>query len=347
MVRLRDIAQKAGVSIMTVSRVLHDSPDIADATKVRVAAIASQMGYVPDFAARGLRTRTTHILGLVVPTVTDPLHAAALAALQQEAIALGYDLLVAQSLNQIEREEDSIQRFLGRHVDGLVVAPVYRVGATASLYERLLRSSSKVVLLGHPAPFCHGFPSVATDDLAGAITATRHLLELGHRRIAFLAGPSLSPAAQERFEGYRRALRDARIEIDDRLVFNAGSAFEDGVKAARQLLSEFTGASAIVAFNDPVAMGAATVVLARGLAIPSQISVVGFGGFPASALFRVPLTTVSQPVVEIATAAMRAMVRSLRGEPAQNERFLPELTVRASTASAAVASPAAPPPLSS
>lgn len=344
MVRLRDIAQKAGVSIMTVSRVLHDSPDIADATKARVAAIATQMGYVPDFAARGLRTRTTRILGLVVPTVADPLYAAVLAALQQEAIALDYDLLVAQSLNQAEREEDSIQRFLGRHVDGLFIAPAYRLSATAPVYERLLKASSKVVLLGHPAPFCHGFPSVATDDIAGAIAATRHLLELGHRRIAFLAGPSLSPAAQERFEGYRRALRDARIEIEDHLVFNAGSAFEDGVKAARQLLSEVTESSAILAFNDPVAMGAATVVLEGGLAIPSRISVVGFGGFPASALFRVPLTTVTQPVVEVAAAAMRAMVRSLRGEPARTERFLPSLTVRASTAAPVVAPPAAPPP---
>ena len=328
---------------MTVSRVLHDSPDIAEATKARVSAIAKQMGYVPDFAARGLRTRTTQILGLVVPSAADPLYAATLGFLQQEAVALGYDLLVSQSSNSPEHEEESIQRFLGRHVDGLFVVPVYRLSAAAPVYERLLRASSKLVLLGHPAPFCHGFPSVATDDLAGAMVATRHLIELGHRRIAFLAGPSLSPAAQERFDGYRRALREAHIEIEDHLVFNAGSAFEDGVTAARQLLTESSGASAVLAFNDLVAMGAASVLLESGLSIPSQMSVMGFGGLPASALFRVPLTTMTHPLAELAAGAMRAMVRSLRGELPKSERFAPALTVRGSSAAPVAITPAAPP----
>jgi LacI family transcriptional regulator len=172
---------------------------------------------------------------------------------------------------------------------------------------------------------------VETDDLGGSYQMTRHLLELGHKRIAFLAGPPGAPWAQERLEGYRRALREVEIEPDDRLVFNAGSTMEEGEKAALQMLNESVSMSAIQAANDLVAMGAANVFLHQGVKIPEDLSIGGFGNLLMSEHFRVPLTTVRQPKLRLGAAAMEIMQKLLRGEQPDSKRLAAALIVRSST----------------
>ena len=257
MIRLKDIAQRAGVSVMTVSKVLRDAPDISAATKSRVKALAQQMGYVPDSNAQSLRTRTSRFLGIVVPSTTDPSFARVLLALEERAHELGFELILAHTLNQEEREEVCIQRLLARRVDGLFISPVYRLRPDAPVYQILQARGTPVVILGHGAPFCRQFVCVETDDLQGSHAMTQHLLQLGHRHIAFFGGPQAAPWSQERFEGYRRALREANIEVEDRLVFQAGSTIEDGAAAALQFVNESTQATAIQAVNDMVAIGCA------------------------------------------------------------------------------------------
>ncbi|HET7623953.1 MAG TPA: substrate-binding domain-containing protein, partial [Verrucomicrobiae bacterium] len=162
--------------------------------------------------------------------------------------------------------------------------------------------------------------------------ATRYLLELGHRRIAFLSGPPAAPWARERFEGYRRALRESNIEVDDRLVFKAGCAMEDGAKAALQMLEESCDATAVQAVNDPVALGCATTFLEKGLRIPENISIVGFGNTHVGEFFRVPITTVREPKFRIGLAAMEILAQLQRGERVEPKRIPCELIVRASAA---------------
>ena len=238
MVRLKDIAALAHVSVMTVSKSLHDAPDISAGTKARIRLLAEQMGYVPNSMAQSLRSRTTRLYGLVVSAVTNPLYSRLVLALEERLHEQACDLLVAHNLKQIEREEQIIRRFLTRRVDGLFISPVYRLAPQSAVYEELVRRGTKVIVLGHPVPFTQAFAHVTTDDQQASYLATRHLLDLGHRRIAFLAGPNSTPWAQERLEGYRRALREAQVEWDDRLVYAAGSRIEDGEKAAAQLLAE-------------------------------------------------------------------------------------------------------------
>ncbi len=331
MVRLKDIAQAAGVSVMTVSRVMRDSRAIAPATKARVRALAAQMGYVPDIMAQGLRTRTSKLLGLVVPHLSDPIFARVTATLGEQVGELGYDLIVAHSLNLTEREESCVYRLLARRVDGLFIAPVYRPTAQVPVYDELRRRNTRVVLLGPRAPFCAGFAAVETNEAEAAGSGTRHLLELGHRRIAFFAGPAVSPVAQARLEGYRRALRDAGIEPDDGLVFGAGASVEDGAKATVQMIAEGVGATAVQAVNDLVAFGVVQTLLHQGVRIPGSMSVVGFGNVFTSEHFRVPLTTLRQPKRRLGTAALELMSGLLRGAPPQVRRLSAVLAVRAST----------------
>jgi len=317
---------------MTVSKALRDERDVSAATKARLKALAHQMGYVPDSSAQGLRTKTTRMFGLVIPSITDPIFARIVFAIEERAHELGYDILIAHTLNQSEREEQCIRRLLSRRVDGLFISPVYRFAAEARIYQEIQARKTPVVLLGPPAPFCRGIPGTEVDELSASYNVTQHLLKLGHKRIAYLTGPQVAPWAHERFEGYRRALREANLDVDDRLVFQAGGTIDDGTKAALQMLNESCGATAVQAVSDLVAIGCAATLLAQGLKIPEDISVAGFGNILLTEHFRVPLTTVRQPKLRLGVAAMDMMIQLLRGDRVQTRRLPAELIERESTA---------------
>jgi DNA-binding LacI/PurR family transcriptional regulator len=331
MVRLKDIAEHAAVSVMTVSKALRDEPDVSAATKARIKLLAEQMGYVPDSTAQGLRTRTTKLFGLVIPSITDPLYGRVVFAIEDRAHEVGYDIMLMQTLNSVEREGKCVRRLLSRRMDGLFIAPVYRMEPEARIYQELLARTTPTVLLGSTARFCSQFPNAQVDDLLGSYAATEHLIALGHKQIAFLAGPPAAPWAQERFEGYRRAFREAGSDVDDHLVYQAGSTVEDGVKAAMQMLNESCKATAVQAVNDLVAIGCADALLNQGVRIPQDLSVIGFGNILTSEFFRVPLSTISQPKHRLGTAAMDMMMQILRGQRAESKRLPGELVVRAST----------------
>lgn len=331
MVRLVDIAQRAGVSVMTVSRVLRDAPDISPATKARIRALATEMGYVPDVMAQGLRTRQSRLLGAVVPNVADPVTSRVVSALAERAHELGYELLLHQSLNQPEREEVCIRRLIARRVEGLFLHPVYRHATTSAACDELRQRRIQVLLLGPRTAFCQGFVNLEVEDALSAQKATAHLIGLGHRRIAFLAGAPTSPVAVARLEGYRRGLREAGIEPDDHLVFHAGTSLEDGAKAVAQMLSEQARPTAIQAVNDLVAMGAANLLLDQRCRIPQDLSVVGFGNIMASEFFRVPLTTVRQPKYHLGFTAMAMMQAMLKQETVSSRRLPADVVVRASS----------------
>jgi len=332
MVRLKDIAAQAGVSVMTVSKSLRGASDISTETKTRVKVLAQQMGYMPDSTAQGLRNRTTKLFGLILSTVTNPIFARTVSAIEEGAHEGGYDLILAHSLNDPEREEACIRRLLSRRVDGLFIFPVYRLSPTAAIYEELWQRQTPTVILGQRAPFCAQFYNVETDDQNGSYLMTQHLLELGHKKIAFLAGSSGSPWAQERLEGYRRALREAAIEPDDRLVFTAGATLEEGEKAAVQMIHESATMTAVQAASDLVAMGAANVFLNQGIKIPEDLSVAGFGNILMSQHFRVPLSTVREPKLRLGVAAIESMKKLRRGERPEPKLLPAEIIVRASTA---------------
>lgn len=332
MVRLVDIAAKVGVSVMTVSKALRDQPDVAAKTRSRIKAAAQEMGYVPDSSAQSLRTRATKIFGLVIPSTTNPIFARMVYALEERCQELGYDLLLTHTHNKIEREGMCIRRLLARRVDGIFVTPVYRMESDARIYRELAASNTPTVLLGSPGPFCTQFVSVQTDELPASYAVTKHLLELGHQRIAYFTGPLPAIWAQERYEGFRRAHREAGLEVDDALIFHAGSTIEDGAKAALQFANERCNATAIQAANDLVAIGCASTLLQQGLRIPQDYSLAGFGNILVAEYFRIPLTTVRQPKFRLGIAAMELMQQLLQGQTVESRRLPAELIVRDSTA---------------
>ena len=332
MVRLKDIAKIVGVSVMTVSKALRDEPDVSAATKAKIKKLAIDMGYVPDSSAQGLRTKTTKLLGLVIPATTNPIYARIVLAIEERAQDLGYDILLAQTQNLAERESTCLRRLLSRRVDGLFITPVYRFEAEARIYQEIVARKIPTVLLGSPAPFCKSFPAIEIEDLVASYNVTKHLLALGHKKIAYFTGPPAAPWAHERFEGFRRALREAGLIVDDKLVFQAGSTIEDGAKAALQMLNENSQPTAIQCVSDLIAIGCAETLLQQGLKIPGDISLTGFGNILAAEFYRVPLTTISQPKHRLGVAAMDTMMHLIRGENIQLKRLAAELVTRQSTA---------------
>jgi len=332
MIRLKDIAAQAGCTVMTVSKALRGAPDISAPTTARIQALARQLGYVPDATARGLRCRDTRLFGLVISTVANPVFARTVAAIEERAHEQGYDLILAHTLNSPEREEACIRRMLSRRVDGLFIFPVYRLEPTAAAYQELARHDVPVVILGQHAPFCAQFAGVETDDLNGSYEATRHLLDLGHKKIAFFAGPMTSPPARERLNGYRRAMREAGLQANDKMVFAAGSTIQEGESAALQMIGEDCGATAVQSASDLTAVGAMRVFHSNKQRIPEELSLVGYGNILLAEHCLVPLTTVRQPKMRLGVAAMEMMAKLLAGEKPGNIRLPAQLVVRASTA---------------
>ena len=332
MVRLKDIAAIARVSVMTVSKALRDQKDVSAEKKQAIKALAAQMGYVPDTSAQGLRSRTTKLLGLVIPATTHPIYARVVLAIEERAADLGYDLLIAHTLNKPEREDFVLRRMIARRVDGLFVSPVYRFEADARVYQEIAARKIPTVLLGPPAPFCKNFPGVEIEEQLASYHVTQHLIGLGHKKIAYFTGPPAAPWAHERFEGYRRALREANIQPDDSLVFASGNTIEEGVATALEMLNEGCRPTALQTVNDLVAIGAAETLLQQGLKIPDDISLAGFGNILLAEHFRVPLTTVRQPKLRLGHAAMESLMALIRGESVATKRLPAEIIERKSTA---------------
>jgi LacI family repressor for deo operon, udp, cdd, tsx, nupC, and nupG len=333
MVRLKDIAEQLNVSAMTVSKALRDAKDIAPETRARVRQLAEQLGYVPDIAAQGLRNRKSYLLGLVIPSVANPIFGRMVSAIEERAEAARYGVLLAQTHNYAEREDAALRRLLERRVDGVLVWPVVRQNSVSPGFQRLKVRGTPTLLLGsRVATFMEDIPCVACEEFEGSQRVTQHLLALGHRRIAYLCGPSLAVWAQERYEGYKRALREAGLEVEDSLVFHAGATIEDGEKAALQMIQESCRATAIQCANDLVAIGCGETLLGQGLRLPEDFSLAGFGNTMVAGHFRTPLTTARQPKARLGVAAVEAMLKLIAGERPELARLPTPLVIRASTA---------------
>lgn len=342
MVRLKDIAEQIGVSVMTVSKALRDAKDIAPETKARIKLKAEELGYVADAAAQGLRNRKSLLLGLVIPSLANPVFARMVSAIEERAEADRYGVLLAQTQNYAEREDAALRRLLERRVDGVLVWPVVRQSSVSPGFQQLKARGTPTVVLGpRVATVMEDFVCVAGEELEGSQRVTQHLLALGHRRIAYLCGPSLAVWAQERYEGYKRALREAGLEVEDSLVFQAGATIEDGEKAALQMINEGCRTTAIQCANDLVAIGCGETLLKQGLRIPEDLSLAGYGNTMVAEHFRTPLTTVRQPKARLGVVAVETLLKLIAGEKPVVSRLPALLAIRSSTAPPAAEFPLA------
>lgn len=329
---IRDIATKAGVSIKTVSRVLNNEPMVGEATYARVTSVMAELGYVPNILAQRLARGRANVIGLLCHNATRAYIHDVLSGALASARPRGYGVAtILVDPHQPSVQDDLLRMVVEQRVDGYLFTPP--CDNAPPLLEQLHRRAVPFVRLT-PHDRTLPLPYVSATDRQGAQAMTEHLIALGHRRIGFVMGNPDHHATHDRLEGYVAALQSYGISKDDALICAGDWYFASGVAAGERLLALTPPPTAIFASNDEMAAGVLQVAHRRGVKVPDALAVAGFDDVPLAAQVWPPLTTVRQPIQEIAKLATGLLIDTLAGTPPPLVRFeLPtELVLRESTA---------------
>ena len=301
-VSIKDIAKIANVSHSTVSRALSDSPLISTKTKARIQRLAREMGYTPDAIARSLVTQQTRTVGLVVTTITDPWAAEVVQGIEDSAHESGYSVILSSSASEPERELAAVEMLRSKRVDALIVTSS-RVGA---LYlKHLERIGVPVVLVNnHNRQSGRYTFSVSVDNQHGGHLATNHLIQRGHRRIAYISGPADHSDDADRLTGYRQALEENGLAFDPILVISGNGRLDGGEQALRTLIGLGDPPTAVFCYNDLTAIGLLSAARREDLSVPDDLAVVGFDDILFARYVQPALTTIAQPQRDMGRQAM-------------------------------------------
>ena len=289
-VTLKQIAEVAGVSVNTVSRALNGKPDINENTRQRVLKVAKQLGYVPNRSALSLKKQKTHIVGVIIEDNANPFWAEVLKGVESAAKSHGYHVILVNTSRSYENEVEGIQMLLERRVDGILIAPNQE--KYGDLLE-LKRLGVPFVIMGrHIKEFEDlNIPMVYSNEVRGGYIATKHLIERGCKRIAFAGAQPYNTASIERCEGYKKALKEAGMEINKELIKTGGIEIEGGYKSVMELLKSKTPFDGVFAYNDLMAFGVLKALKESKLRVPEDVKVVGYDDISYSSLITPALTT--------------------------------------------------------
>lgn len=334
-VSIKDIAKVAGVSYSTVSRALHDSPLISQEMREQIQKIAGSMGYTPNALAQSLQSKQTNSVGLVITTISDPFFADVVNGVEEEAKKAGISVFLATTKNDPDEEIGIIETFSRRRVDGVIVASSRIDAGYASRLEQI---RIPVVMVNAEAEEDSNLIySASVDDFDGARQAVSHLIDLGHRRIAYLGVSNRNVSNKHRMEGYIDTLLKESIEIGpDWIIINQDTSpgdlardFKIGQELCEQVLK--TDVTAIFCYCDTIAAGVMDTCRRNGISVPQQMSIVGFDDNFICEILSPPLTTIHQPKMEIGKLAMQMILNSLAGEDVTDTLLNPHIVIREST----------------
>lgn len=334
-VTIRDVAKRLNLSITTVSRALDGYDDVSQETRQRVIRTAREMGYLPSRAARQLRRKRADVIGFVMPTdrprFADPFFSEFISGLGDQAASQDYDLMVSLAPPGQEAEKKAYQNWVqSRRVDGIILS---RMRLDDWRVRYLSEQGFPFVAFGRTRPPIN-FPHIGVDGEVGMSCLIEHLVERGHRRIAFVTAPVELTLQADRFAGYKKGLAQAGINYEDNLVVGGNLTREGGYKAAKVLLSLPEPPTAIIGANDLTALGVIRLANELGLVVGRELAIAGFDGTEAAEHASPPLTTLEQPVYEIARRLVNLLIKVIDGEQLVESALVlqPELIVRASTA---------------
>ena len=314
-----------------MSRVLNNDPTVTirEATRERILAAARELDYRPNAFARGLKLARTMTIGMTIPNLAYPVNAEIIRGAERRAAAAGYVILLADAEEFLQAGDAYRMLLLEQRVDGLLIAS----GSTNEpVLEQLAGQGLPIVLVNRRVERVG--PSVTVDDARGTELAVEHLADLGHRRIAHLAGPADADTARRRLQGFRAAMRAAGLRVPAPYVVETPLDEEGGLQATQRLLSLDRPPTALVAWSLAAAVGALAAARRAGVSVPQELSVVGFHDAPIAAYLDPPLTTVRMPLAEMAERSVEILIRIVEREPAESVviESPPVLVPRGSTA---------------
>lgn len=328
-VKLKDIAEKTGFSINTVSRALRGDSRISDATRTKIQEIAKQMGYIPNVIAGSMRLNRSKTIGVISADSANPFFAEVIQGIEETARREGYNILLINTEERSRNEREAIRLLLGRQVDGLVVAPVYNDKENLAIYRTL---SVPFVFVGR---YIEGLKqhSILHGDIEGQRMAVEHLIEKGHRKILYIAGPKSVSNTFDRLKGLHQAYAAHGLHPDDAYIFSSTGHMEDGYARVNQALNRGLSFSAVICFNDLLAIGALKSLHENSLAVPQEVEVIGFDNLSVSQFMQPRLSTVDVPKNRLGQKAVEELAKHIEDASYSYEtvNMKPRLVLREST----------------
>jgi len=329
MATIREVAESAGVSYATVSHVINNTRLVSPETRERVLVAMDALNYRPNALARSLRQGKTNTIGLVLPDSANPFFAEISRSIEDEAFKKGYSVFLCNTELDTQRELFYVNVLSNKQVDGIIFVAA---GDQADSLDFLLRQKMPVVMIDRDLPNVE-VDAVLTDHQLGGFLATHHLIELGHKRIACIAGPSTITPSAERMTGYERALEQAGLSYDEHLIIRGDYHAQSGMEITHSILKLNPRPTAIFALNDLMALGALRAAAEAGYSVPTDLAVVGYDDLELAQFTNPPLTTIAQPKKEIGFQAVNLLVdrMSRKSLPPSRVVLAPELIIRRST----------------
>jgi LacI family transcriptional regulator len=333
-ITLKDIADKTGFTINTVSRALKDKDDISQVTKTLIQSTANEMGYIGNTLAGSLRSGTSKTIAVILGDISNPYFSIITKEIERKASSYGYCVLILNTEEDTTLERESILSVLSKKVDGIIISPCQK---NLKNIDFLKMSGIPFVLLGrHFANKSMNY--VICDDINGGYMATQHLIDKGHKKILFLNGPTFLSPAKERYAGYRNALKKNGIPFRLRLVKETNVITGNSRDIIRQAIDEKLDFTAILAFSDLVALETICALQNMGKKVPEDVSIVGFDNIQSNFIFPYSLTSVDTPKVEIAHNAVSILLKNIKDRKSEfcNTIISNKLIERGSTAECVV-----------
>jgi LacI family transcriptional regulator len=328
MVTMKDVAKRAGVSLITVSRVVNNSGYVGDATRTKVEAAIDELQYVPNMLASNLRTQQSDFLALVLPDITNAFWTTIARGAEDEAWARGYGIFICNTDNDPEKEASYIQRLLQRRVEGVLIVPT-PVASSEMQLDRLRKHGVKFVSIHRRLSKTSG-NVVRSDGEGSARTLTAELIRAGKRQIAFVGLSPSDPSTQERLHGYRAALRDGNLVFDERLVCYSGekNATDEAFSVVIELVRRPDSPDAILMTNSRVALGGLQAIEQAGLSIPGDVMVAAFHDIKAMDPYAPRLITAVQPAYRMGQLAARRLLEMSNADDGPFQEIILEPSIR-------------------
>jgi LacI family transcriptional regulator len=327
---MREVAERAGVSVTTVSHVVNNTRTVNPDTRSRVEEAMQMLGYQPNVLARSLRRGVTHTIGIILPDSANPYFAEVVRGIEDTSFAQGYSVILCNSDNDLDKEHHYTNVLVEKQVDGIIFVAA---GLSAENILNLQARRVPLVLVDRNVPNVQ-VDEVLADNQNGGWLATRHLIDLNHRSIACIAGPTGVRLSSERVAGYRQALESADIVYDPKWVVEGDFQYQSGYAAAKKLFHSQPSPTAIFACNDLMAIGAYRFAHEKKMRVPEQLSIVGFDDVRLAAYTNPPLTTVRQSKREMGTQAAKLLLERIAQQDLKPRQVIlgTELVIRRSTA---------------
>lgn len=322
-----DVANEAGVSISTVSKVLNNTGSIAEKTRKRVRETMRELNYQPSVVASVKKRIQT--IGLLIPNIANPFMAEIARGIENHVKQYGFSLMICSTDNNLKNEIEYISILKQKYVDGVIIATGLKENKAI---KELLKAEIPVALLSRDVSSL-AVDTVLVDDFLGGYQATEHLISLGHEKIAIITEDINFPTIQARVEGYKKALEEAGLEYDESLVFSNNISVDEGNQSTRELLTSTSPPTAIFASTEFLAIGAIQGARELAVKVPEELSIIGFDNTVLSTICDPPLTTIAQPIQEMSEKVVELLVAEIENPKETKQRVVlsPRLVVRKST----------------